>query len=180
MKLVVANNIRWQSAGAFKPYVEIHIVGPYLADKKRKFATASKTNSWKPKFNESFCLDLGNEDEPQNYEIMFQLRDYSLLKENRLVGVGLLQLREIFQFTDASHSGWVQLGKQLQIDEAGMILLRILAQRQNDEIAKEFVKLKLAQREAEPLLRNAYSTQSLLEADRISVASKQANKVSMT
>ena len=37
---------------------------------------------------------------------------------------------------------WVQLGRRLYIDETGFILLRILSQRQNDEIAKEFVKLK--------------------------------------
>lgn len=71
---------------------------------------------------------------------MFQVKDYHFAREDRIVGVGVLQLAQIAE--QGSASQWLQLGKRLFIDETGFILLRILSQRQNDEIAKEFVKLK--------------------------------------
>jgi protein unc-13 len=83
---------------------------------------------------------LGNEGEPENYELMFQVKDYHFAREDRIVGVGILQLAQVAE--QGSCAQWVQLGKRLYIDETGLILLRILSQRQNDEIAKEFVKLK--------------------------------------
>ena len=87
---------------------------------------------------------------------MVQLRDYAMIGENKLVGVGIVPLSEVVEkvsirqeymrarepFPQGSLSSWVQLGKRLQIDGQGLVLLRILSQRQQDELAKEFVKLK--------------------------------------
>lgn len=55
-------------------------------------ATKTKPNTWTPKFNEVFHFFLGNEGEPENYELMFQVKDYHFASTDKIVGVGCLQL----------------------------------------------------------------------------------------
>ncbi|CDW52932.1 Phorbol ester:diacylglycerol binding protein [Trichuris trichiura] len=162
VKILAANDLRWQTTGVFRPFIEVHIVGPNQADRKRKFATKTKTNNWAPKFNETFYFILGNEDDLEHYELIFQAKDYCFAREDRLIGVGVLQLRNFVEHD--SCACWVQLGRRQQIDETGLILLRILSQRQYDEVAKQFVRLKTESRYESDL----HSTPSTFVLDKMS------------
>ncbi|CAG9530531.1 unnamed protein product [Cercopithifilaria johnstoni] len=160
VKILSANDLRWQTVSTFKPFVEVRLVGPHLADKRRKMTTKSKSGNWAPKFNETFHFFLGNEGEPEHCELIFQVKDYCFAREDRIVGVGVLQLANIVE--QGSCACWVQLGRRFHIDETGLILLRILSQRQTDEIAREFVRLKSECRfETESSIAASMSTQQL-------------------
>ncbi|XP_075248852.1 protein unc-13 homolog B-like isoform X3 [Convolutriloba macropyga] len=152
VNIVAANDLRWVTTGVFKPFVEIWLFGPQLQDRKRREATKQKPNMLSPKIGEQFVFLLGNEEDLDVYELHVACKDYCFGRSDQLVGVSVIQFRDIIdqRTNSGTHASWLTLGRYLHYDDTGWTILRILAQRNNDAVAREFIKAKTERRSEAP------------------------------
>ncbi|XP_053682773.1 protein unc-13 homolog B [Sabethes cyaneus] len=96
VKVIAANDLKWGvPSGMFRPFIEVNLIGPHLHDRKRKFATKSKSKNWSPKYNETFHFIIGNEEQLEFFELHICVKDYCFAREDRLVGVAILKLKDV-------------------------------------------------------------------------------------
>ncbi|KAK2845932.1 hypothetical protein Q7C36_010786 [Tachysurus vachellii] len=149
VKVIGVNDMKWQTSGLFRPFVEVSLIGPMLLDKKRKFTTKSKNNCWTAKYNESFLFVLGKGVSAEFYELQVTVKDYCFGRADQVVGVAVIPLALAVGPESRSFVCWCPLAPSITTDQTGTTTLRILTQRHDDEIAKEFIRLKSERRPTE-------------------------------
>ncbi|KAI1301324.1 Protein unc-13 -like protein B [Halotydeus destructor] len=143
VRVVSCDDIVWPVIGT-KLFVETFLIGPHLSGKKRRYTTKSKNNTQSPTYNESHTIVLGTEEDLSVYELQVCVKEYYFAKEDKIVGMTLLQLSSLSEETSIACR--FPLARQMNIDDMGWTILRVLAQRPADELAREFVRLKTSAR----------------------------------
>ena len=78
------------------------------------------------------CSIIGNEEPDLDcFELQICAKDYCFARDDRLIGMAVLQLRDVTETGGCAL--WCQLGRRLYLDDTGWTVLRILSQRANSD-----------------------------------------------
>ena len=90
----------------------------------------------------SFFSLIGPEGEIPDYELQFSVKDYCFGSDDKIIGIAVIKLFDLANVHQGTLGSWLPLASQIKLDDTGYTILRILSQRSNDDVAKDFVKLK--------------------------------------
>jgi protein unc-13 A/B/C len=136
--------LNWRTKKFFHPYVECTLIGPNLNRMNFQFKTKIKGNTFSPIFNETFQFIIDQEESIMMYELHLNVKDYCFAREDHVIGVHVLKLADLYEFDSCARV--IPLGAAVNVDSIGLKIINILLQKNNDVIASEFVKTKLAKR----------------------------------
>lgn len=89
---------------------------------------------------------IGSEGEIPDYELHFSVKDYCFGTDDKIIGIVVIKMLDIANSHQGTFASWLPLAASIKLDDTGYTILRILSQRSNDDVAKEFVKLKSERR----------------------------------
>jgi len=75
------------------------------------------------------------------FELHICAKDYCFARDDHLIGMAVLQLRDVTE--SGGCALWCQLGRKIQLDDTGWTVLRILSQRANSDEARDLISSKM-------------------------------------
>jgi protein unc-13 A/B/C len=101
-----------------------------------------------------FSFTLPPTEEAESFELNLSCKDWWVMGIDKLVGSTSINLGPVLnkgwhcplcrsELCSGSCAVWATLVKREKFDDTGCTILRILSQRATDELAKEFVRLKV-------------------------------------
>ena len=141
VKISDCRNTACDTARNIRYSFEVHVLGPNIGYGKKCFNKRLHKNT-QSLSREIMSFDIGNQENLDDYELQIVVKDRCIAHQDKLVGITVLPLGSID--SAANHfSSWIPIFKELSFTSKGKSILRVLSQRPKDELALEFVKLKL-------------------------------------
>ncbi|XP_065909991.1 protein unc-13 homolog A-like isoform X2 [Dysidea avara] len=143
INVVSLQDLKVQSAGnAIRPSIELTVIGPTAPGARKKFvATNSSKSNLLFTFNQTFEVVVG-EDQMDNddfTELQVTVKNHVVFGGDKLLSVAIVKFSTLLE---GEHELEVKLFNMLKFSKKNWAILSVLAKRNHDEMAKEFVSLK--------------------------------------